>query len=64
MSKPDWEAIESAYRAGLMSVREIASPLDDNSDPAKWVMLHKSNSVQLVDGLFSISEPAPSKTTK
>lgn len=25
MAKPDWEAIESAYRAGLMSVREIAS---------------------------------------
>lgn len=25
MTKPDWEAIESAYRAGLMSVREIAS---------------------------------------
>ncbi|MHB5871053.1 hypothetical protein ACYCB3_09685 [Klebsiella pneumoniae] len=25
MSKPDWEAIESAYRAGLMSLREIAS---------------------------------------
>ncbi|MBC3250462.1 hypothetical protein H8I91_09325 [Serratia fonticola] len=24
-AKPDWEAIESAYRAGLMSVREIAS---------------------------------------
>jgi hypothetical protein len=23
--KPDWEAIESAYRAGLMSLREIAS---------------------------------------
>ncbi|MFP1759822.1 hypothetical protein [Lonsdalea quercina] len=23
--KPDWEAIESAYRAGLMSIREIAS---------------------------------------
>ncbi|ENB8332136.1 TPA: hypothetical protein PXN16_002453 [Yersinia enterocolitica] len=25
MTKPDWEAIESAYRAGLMSIREIAS---------------------------------------
>lgn len=25
MVKPDWEAIESAYRAGLMSLREIAS---------------------------------------
>ncbi|CRY63043.1 Uncharacterised protein [Yersinia kristensenii] len=25
MTKPDWEAIESAYRAGLMSLREIAS---------------------------------------
>ncbi|SPY77126.1 Uncharacterized conserved protein [Providencia rustigianii] len=26
MSKrPDWEAIESAYRAGVMSIREIAS---------------------------------------
>ena len=25
MNKPDWEAIESAYRAGLMSIREIAS---------------------------------------
>lgn len=25
MSKPDWEAIESAYRAGLLSLREIAS---------------------------------------
>lgn len=25
MTKPDWEAIASAYRAGLMSVREIAS---------------------------------------
>ncbi|HEJ7514688.1 TPA: hypothetical protein SMG93_005309 [Klebsiella oxytoca] len=25
MAKPDWEAIESAYRAGLMSIREIAS---------------------------------------
>ncbi|MFP2422223.1 hypothetical protein ACLEXA_11875 [Pseudescherichia vulneris] len=24
MAKPDWEAIESAYRAGLMSLREIA----------------------------------------
>ncbi|HBE9079100.1 TPA: hypothetical protein KNG91_002022 [Serratia fonticola] len=24
-AKPDWEAIESAYRAGLMSIREIAS---------------------------------------
>lgn len=23
--KPDWEAIESAYRAGLLSIREIAS---------------------------------------
>ncbi|MFV0607536.1 hypothetical protein [Klebsiella aerogenes] len=25
MSKPDWEAIEAAYRAGVMSLREIAS---------------------------------------
>lgn len=25
MVKPDWEAIESAYRAGVMSLREIAS---------------------------------------
>ena len=25
MTKPDWETIESAYRAGLMSIREIAS---------------------------------------
>ncbi|WP_208952084.1 hypothetical protein [Rahnella sp. ChDrAdgB13] len=25
MTKPDWEAIESAYRAGLMSIRELAS---------------------------------------
>lgn len=25
MNKPDWEAIESAYRAGLLSLREIAS---------------------------------------
>lgn len=25
MASPDWEAIESAYRAGLMSIREIAS---------------------------------------
>ncbi|MCU6671485.1 hypothetical protein M8013_22450 [Enterobacteriaceae bacterium H4N4] len=25
MTKPDWEAIESAYRAGVMSLREIAS---------------------------------------
>lgn len=25
MAKPDWEAIESAYRAGLMSLREMAS---------------------------------------
>jgi phage terminase small subunit len=25
MSKPDWEAIESAYRSGLISLREIAS---------------------------------------
>lgn len=25
MRKPDWEAIESAYRAGLLSIREIAS---------------------------------------
>lgn len=25
MALPDWEAIESAYRAGLMSLREIAS---------------------------------------
>ena len=25
MASPDWEAIESAYRAGLMSLREIAS---------------------------------------
>ncbi|MCB5323531.1 hypothetical protein LH412_16120 [Yersinia intermedia] len=25
MTKPAWEAIESAYRAGLMSIREIAS---------------------------------------
>ncbi|HHH1616136.1 TPA: hypothetical protein ACPY5B_004328 [Yersinia enterocolitica] len=25
MTKPDWEAIESAYRAGLMSLREIAA---------------------------------------
>lgn len=25
MTRPDWEAIESAYRAGLMSLREIAS---------------------------------------
>lgn len=25
MALPDWEAIESAYRAGLLSVREIAS---------------------------------------
>ncbi|HEN4722041.1 TPA: hypothetical protein U5341_000891 [Yersinia enterocolitica] len=25
MTKPDWEAIESAYRTGLMSIREIAS---------------------------------------
>lgn len=23
--RPDWEAIESAYRAGVMSIREIAS---------------------------------------
>lgn len=25
MSKPDWEAIETAYRSGVMSLREIAS---------------------------------------
>lgn len=25
MATPDWEAIESACRAGLMSIREIAS---------------------------------------
>ena len=25
MTKPDWEAIETAYRAGVMSLREIAS---------------------------------------
>lgn len=25
MARPDWEAIESAYRAGVMSLREIAS---------------------------------------
>ncbi|EMM2539436.1 hypothetical protein SNM64_05715 [Klebsiella pneumoniae] len=25
MSKPDWEAIETAYRAGVMSLREMAS---------------------------------------
>ncbi len=25
MNKPDWEAIETAYRAGVMSLREIAS---------------------------------------
>lgn len=25
MATPDWEAIESAYRAGLLSVREIGS---------------------------------------
>jgi len=25
MAKPDWEAIESAYRAGVLSLREIAS---------------------------------------
>lgn len=25
MSKPDWEAIETAYRAGVLSLREIAS---------------------------------------
>lgn len=25
MSKPDWEAIEAAYRAGVLSLREIAS---------------------------------------
>lgn len=25
MSKLDWESIESAYRAGVMSLREIAS---------------------------------------
>jgi uncharacterized protein YjcR len=25
MASPDWEAIESAYRAGLMSLRETAS---------------------------------------
>lgn len=25
MIKPDWEAIESAYRAGLLSIREIAA---------------------------------------
>ena len=25
MGKPDWEAIETAYRAGVMSLREIAS---------------------------------------
>ncbi|MDQ2127983.1 hypothetical protein R4I72_05910 [Leclercia adecarboxylata] len=25
MTRPDWEAIESAYRAGVMSLREIAS---------------------------------------
>ena len=24
MAKPDWEAIESAYRAGVLSVRELA----------------------------------------
>lgn len=25
MATPDWEAIETAYRAGVMSLREIAS---------------------------------------
>lgn len=25
MSKPDWEAIESAYRAGVLSLREIGA---------------------------------------
>lgn len=25
MATPDWEAIETAYRAGMMSLREIAA---------------------------------------
>ncbi|QZN98222.1 hypothetical protein K6K13_08370 [Symbiopectobacterium purcellii] len=29
MAKPDWEAIESAYRAGVLSLREIAAQYGD-----------------------------------
>lgn len=25
MAKPDWEAIETAYRAGIMSLRDIGA---------------------------------------
>lgn len=36
MSKPDWEAIETAYRAGVMSLREIASQhgISEGASPA------------------------------
>ncbi|WP_228724522.1 hypothetical protein [Klebsiella pneumoniae] len=37
MAKPDWEAIESAYRAGLMSLREIASQHGISEGAGHWL---------------------------
>ena len=36
MSKPDWEAIETAYRAGVMSLREIAAQHGISEDAIRY----------------------------
>lgn len=35
MAKPDWEAIETAYRAGIMSLREIGTAVRQGTVPIK-----------------------------
>jgi hypothetical protein len=42
MSKPDWEAIKAAYRAGVLSLREIAAQygVAESTISATAVTLH------------------------
>lgn len=41
MATPDWEAIETVYRAGLLS------PLNQNSKSYPWKMLASKSSMRL-----------------
>lgn len=49
MAKPDWEAIETAYRAGVMSLREIASQhgISEGAIPNIQLNIWNGDTVQL-----------------
>lgn len=48
MSKPDWEAIESAYRTGLLSLRAIGEKHGVNTPPSSRELTKKGGSVTIM----------------